>query len=103
MGGTYLALLSLLRLEDHPSFQRPTDPSLFIARYADKLGLERDAQARGYRNWIDLCDYSCYLGLSWVCGWRTTRPASAPPTRRSSLRDTLINLDWSETHRYETN
>ena len=42
MGATYLALLGLLRLEAHPAFQRPVDPSLFIHRYADRLGLGKD-------------------------------------------------------------
>lgn len=35
----------MLRLEEHPAFQRPVDPSLFIHRFADKLGFP-NKQAR---------------------------------------------------------
>lgn len=61
MGATYQALLKLLRLEDHPSFQRPTDPSLYINRYADKLNFGRDSQVRAGRlNITLLYSYALY-------------------------------------------
>ena len=38
LGAVYIQLVKLLRLEEHPSFIRPVDPSLYIHRFADKLG-----------------------------------------------------------------
>lgn len=34
----YLDLCKLLRLESHPAFQQPIDPSLYLNRFADRLG-----------------------------------------------------------------
>ena len=39
LGAVFLQLCQLLRLEHHPIMQRPVDPSLFVPRFADKLGL----------------------------------------------------------------
>ena len=41
LGGVFLQLCRLLRLEQHPLMQKPIDPSLFIHRFADKLNLGR--------------------------------------------------------------
>ena len=41
LGAVFLQLCRLLRLEQHPLMQKPIDPSLFIHRFADKLGLGR--------------------------------------------------------------
>ena len=37
-----MQLLRLLRLEDHPVFAKPADPSLFLHRFAGKLDLGRE-------------------------------------------------------------
>ena len=39
LGGVFLQLCRLMRLEQHPLMQRPIDPSLFIHRFADKMNL----------------------------------------------------------------
>ena len=39
LGSVYVQLLRLLRLEDHPTFAAPSDPSLFLSRFCDKLRL----------------------------------------------------------------
>lgn len=39
LGAVYVQLLRLLRLEDHPTFAAPSDPSLFLSRFCDKLKL----------------------------------------------------------------
>ena len=39
LGSVFLQLCKLLRLESHPVIRRPVDPSLYIHRFADKLGL----------------------------------------------------------------
>lgn len=33
--------MKLLRLEDHPAFTKPIDPSLYIHRFAEKLDFGR--------------------------------------------------------------
>ena len=45
LGGVFLQLCRLLRLEQHPLMQKPVDPSLFIHRFADKLNLGRRVHA----------------------------------------------------------
>ena len=45
LGGVFLQLCRLLRLEQHPLMQKPVDPSLFIHRFADKLNLGRRMHA----------------------------------------------------------
>ncbi|KAL2650892.1 hypothetical protein R1flu_019020 [Riccia fluitans] len=37
LGGVFLQLCGLLRLEEQPFLQKPVDPSLFIHRFADRL------------------------------------------------------------------
>ena len=37
LGGVYLELVKLFRLDDHPAFTRPIDPSLFLHRFVDRL------------------------------------------------------------------
>lgn len=44
LGAVYVQLIQLLRLQDEPAFSRPTDPSLYLDRYAAKLGLEPRAR-----------------------------------------------------------
>lgn len=44
LGAVYIQLLRVLRLEDHPTFAKPADPSLFIHRFCAKLGLGAQAQ-----------------------------------------------------------
>ena len=39
LGAVYIQLLRLLRLEDHPTFAKPSDPSLFILRFCHKLNI----------------------------------------------------------------
>ena len=39
LGGVFLQLCQLLRLNDQPVMQKPVDPSLFIPRFADRLNL----------------------------------------------------------------
>jgi hypothetical protein len=41
LGAVYVQLLRLLRLEDHPTFAKPTDPSLYLHRFCTKLALGR--------------------------------------------------------------
>ncbi|KAK9838597.1 hypothetical protein WJX84_010152 [Apatococcus fuscideae] len=41
LGSVFLSLLLLLRLEQHPVFARPVDPSLYLHRYAGRLNLGR--------------------------------------------------------------
>lgn len=36
LGAVFLQLCQLLRLEEHPIVQKPTDPSLFIHRYTER-------------------------------------------------------------------
>lgn len=38
LGAVFLQLSRLLRLEEHPTLSRPVDPSLYIHRFADRLG-----------------------------------------------------------------
>jgi transcription factor IIIB subunit 2 len=45
LGGVFLQLCRLLRLEQHPLMQKPIDPSLFIHRFADKLNLGKRMHA----------------------------------------------------------
>ena len=55
LGGVFLQLCRLLRLEQHPLMQKPIDPSLFIHRFAGQVELgttdahrgEHGAAARG--------------------------------------------------------
>ncbi|KAL6780177.1 hypothetical protein ACKKBF_B14155 [Auxenochlorella protothecoides x Auxenochlorella symbiontica] len=42
LGSVFLQLARLLRMEDHPMFCKPIDPSLFIDRYTNLLGLEQE-------------------------------------------------------------
>lgn len=37
LGAVFLQLAKLLRLEDHPLFSKPVDPSLYIHRFADRM------------------------------------------------------------------
>ncbi|EIE20930.1 cyclin-like protein [Coccomyxa subellipsoidea C-169] len=37
LGAVFLHLCKLLRLEEHPMFQRPVDPSLYLHRFANRL------------------------------------------------------------------
>lgn len=37
LGGVYLQLTKLLRIEDHPALTRPIDPSLYLVRFVRKL------------------------------------------------------------------
>lgn len=39
LGAVFLQLAKLLRLEDHPLFSKPVDPSLYIHRFADRMDL----------------------------------------------------------------
>ncbi|BDA42484.1 probable transcription factor IIIB 90 kDa subunit at N-terminal half [Coccomyxa sp. Obi] len=39
LGAVFLHLCKLLRLEEHPMFQRPVDPSLYLHRFANRLGV----------------------------------------------------------------
>ena len=39
LGGVYLRLCALLKLDTHPLVARPVDPSLYIHRFTDRLGL----------------------------------------------------------------
>eukprot|EP00201_Polytomella_parva_P021944 CAMPEP_0175046774 /NCGR_PEP_ID=MMETSP0052_2-20121109/5218_1 /TAXON_ID=51329 ORGANISM="Polytomella parva, Strain SAG 63-3" /NCGR_SAMPLE_ID=MMETSP0052_2 /ASSEMBLY_ACC=CAM_ASM_000194 /LENGTH=1062 /DNA_ID=CAMNT_0016310559 /DNA_START=230 /DNA_END=3416 /DNA_ORIENTATION=- len=39
LGAVYLQLLRLLRLEEHPTFTRPVDPTIFLKRFVERLGL----------------------------------------------------------------
>lgn len=39
LGAVYIQLLRLLRLEDHPTYAKPMDPSLFIQRFCEQLRL----------------------------------------------------------------
>jgi len=43
LGAVYIQLLRLLRLEDHPQFAKPTDPSLFLHRFCAQLDLGRQS------------------------------------------------------------
>ncbi|GBG62695.1 hypothetical protein CBR_g31712 [Chara braunii] len=45
LGAVFLQLAQLLRLDEHPIMQKPTDPSLFIHRFADKLDLGKKMHA----------------------------------------------------------
>lgn len=45
LGASYLQLVKLLRLDGHPTFTRPIDPSLYVHRFADRLNLGAKAPA----------------------------------------------------------
>jgi transcription factor IIIB subunit 2 len=45
LGAVFLQLCRLLRLEQHPLFQKPVDPSLFIHRFADRLDFKKKMHA----------------------------------------------------------
>lgn len=42
LGAVFLQLAKLLRLENQPQFTKPVDPSLYIHRFADKMGFAND-------------------------------------------------------------
>jgi transcription factor IIIB 90 kDa subunit len=42
LGAVFLQLAKLLRLEEHPMFAKPVDPSLYIDRFADRLDLGKE-------------------------------------------------------------
>ncbi|KAI8105592.1 hypothetical protein M9434_000176 [Picochlorum sp. BPE23] len=42
LGAVFLQLAKLLRLENQPQFTKPVDPSLYIHRFADKMGYADD-------------------------------------------------------------
>lgn len=42
LGAVFLQLAKLLRLENQPQFTKPVDPSLYIHRFADKMGYQDD-------------------------------------------------------------
>lgn len=42
LGGVFLQLTKLLRLEEHPMFSKPVDPSTYIPRFADKLSFKAE-------------------------------------------------------------
>lgn len=41
----YVGLLKLLRLEAHPTFTKPIDPSLYLTRFVDKLNIGEKKKA----------------------------------------------------------
>ncbi|KAK9817299.1 hypothetical protein WJX72_012355 [[Myrmecia] bisecta] len=45
LGAVFLHLCRLLRLDEHAMFQRPIDPSLYIHRFADRLGFGKKMHA----------------------------------------------------------
>ncbi len=42
LGAVFLQLAKLLRLENQPQFTKPVDPSLYIHRFADKMGFAEE-------------------------------------------------------------
>ncbi len=53
LGSVYLQLLKLFRLEEHPSFTRPIDPSLYIHRFTGEppLAQQECMMLRCYYAW----------------------------------------------------
>lgn len=47
LGAVYLALLRLFRLDTVPAYTQPIDPSLYLARFVDKLHFQEKTQVRG--------------------------------------------------------
>ncbi|KAA6429173.1 MAG: transcription factor IIB (ISS), partial [Trebouxia sp. A1-2] len=50
LGGVFLQMCHLLRLEEHPMFSRPIDPSLYIHRFVHKLMVENRDFTRQKQN-----------------------------------------------------
>ena len=77
LGAVFLQLCRLLRLEQHPLFQKPVDPSLFIHRFADRLDFKKKMHA--------VANTALRLVASMKRDWmQTGAHAASPPRPRRS-------------------
>ncbi|OVA11069.1 Transcription factor TFIIB [Macleaya cordata] len=113
LGGVFLQLCKLLRLEEHPIVQKPVDPSLFIHRFTERLLGGKNAEvsrtalriiASMKRDWMQtgrkpsgLCGAALYISaLSYGLKYSKADIVSVVHICEATLTKRLIEFENTE-------